>query len=102
MNTNRIEIQCAEDLELLYTITRIIKHYEATHADDLIVKKVNVYGEPYEMHYCNCKKIHDNYEKIVKVCGLRGYVVLDDNTIMCVSSSSYIWQFDGCLESEIV
>lgn len=101
MNTNCINIQCAEDFELLHTVALIVKHYETTHENDLIVKKVNVYGKPYEMHYCNCKRIYDTYERIVKVCGYRGYVVLDDDTIVCVNSSDYIWQFDGCKEEEV-
>ena len=42
----------------------------------------------------NCAHIKDyNY--------LRGYVVLDNDTIICVTSNSYIQQFDGCKESEI-
>ena len=46
-------------------------------------------------------RLWENVGNIKDFNSRRGYVVLQDNTIICVSSSSYIAQFDGCKESEI-
>ena len=46
-------------------------------------------------------RLWKNCEHIKEFDSLRGYVVLDDETIICVNSSSYIAQFDGCKRSDI-
>lgn len=46
-------------------------------------------------------RVYKNFERISAVRGNSGYVLLDDNTIMCVDCSDWMWQFDGCFENEI-
>lgn len=41
------------------------------------------------------------YDRIVDVNARWGIVILDDDTIRCISSSSYISQYDGCKYWEI-
>ena len=100
MNKNRIEINKFEDLELLHTITRILNEYHKNPQEYITLTNRNINGEPYTMTY-PAARIAKNYERIVKVQGLRGYCVLDDNTILCINSSSFISQYDGCKEEEL-
>ena len=45
-------------------------------------------------------QIRDGF-KIVSANPTLGYLIDDKGCIHCISSSEWIWQFDGCQESEI-
>lgn len=46
-------------------------------------------------------RLFNNMLNIKAFKGLLGYVLLQDDTIICIDSSQWIAQFDGCKESEI-
>lgn len=100
MNKNKIEINKFEDLELLYTIVRILEEYYKNPQEYITLTNCNINGEPYTMTY-PAAHIAKNYERIVKVQGLRGYCVLEDGTILCINASSFVLQYDGCKEEEL-
>lgn len=47
------------------------------------------------------RTLREVWDDIVDADENRGYVVVKDGTIRCITSSSYIAQFDGCQESEV-
>ncbi len=46
-------------------------------------------------------RLREAYPHIVYANAGMGYVILDDDTIRCISSSQYVAQFDGCKYWEI-
>lgn len=99
-NYNEVICKSADDLELLHKCVKLMKHYAQHQEEEVEVTLKNIYGENYTLVY-PAGNVYRNFERIVKVNGYSGYVVLDDGTILCVCASSWIAQFDGCLESEI-
>lgn len=75
-------------------------HYSRYQQREVAVTRKDFYGKDYTIVY-PAEKVYNNFERIVKVNGYSGYVVLDDQTILCINASSWIAQFDGYLEREI-
>lgn len=100
VNTQEITLKSGEDLNLLHKCVKLMEHYAKHQQEEVAVTKKDCNGKDYTIVY-PAGRVYRNFEKIAKVNGYSGYVVLTDNTIMCIDASDWTWQFDGCLESEM-
>lgn len=90
-----LPIETPEDLALAQKVLKIVKDFQSS------IKKIkdDLYLLPNsdEIAY----RLWYNIGRIKAYRGLLGYVVFEDNTILCVNSSSWVSQFDGCDEREV-
>lgn len=88
-----------EELQFREKVVELVKEFQV-FAKSKLGDESHVYLDiPHqlELQY----RLWTNISNIKEYNAALGYVVLNDDTIICVNSSSYIQQYDGCKWYEV-